>query len=89
LTNFERPDTARLVRLRLLENADDPDALFVLAALRVQDGDVMAGLTILEQVLRIDPKYPGAWRFKAKLHRMQGETAAERSAEQRAEDVEQ
>jgi predicted lipid carrier protein YhbT len=87
LTTYERPDTARLVRLRLLENADDPDALFVLAALRVQDGDVTAGLLILDRVLRIDPRYPGAWRFKAKLHRMQGETAEERSAEERAEDV--
>ncbi len=87
MTTYERPDTARLVRLRLLENADDVDALFVLAALRVQDGDVKAGLTILDHVLRVDPRYPGAWRFKAKLHRMQGETAAEQSAEQRAEDV--
>lgn len=87
MTTYERPDTARLVRLRLLENADDVDALFVLAALRVQDGDVNAGLTILDHVLRVDPRYPGAWRFKAKLHAMLGDTAAERSAEQRAEDM--
>jgi hypothetical protein len=87
LTTFERPDTARLVRLRLLEDADDVDALFVLAALRVQDGDVNAGLTILDGVLQVDPRYPGAWRFKAKLHRMQGDTVAERSAEARAEDA--
>jgi hypothetical protein len=89
VTTFERPDTARLVRLRLLENANDVDALFVLAALRVQDGDVSAGLTILDRVLQVDARYPGAWRFKAKLHRMQGDTAGERSAEARAEDAEQ
>ncbi len=88
MTKFERPDTALLVRQRLLENADDVDALFVLAALRVQDGNVEGGLTILNRVLRIDPRYPGAWRFKAKLHGMQGEAAAQKSATRRAEDVE-
>lgn len=85
---FERPDTASLVRQRLMANADDVDALFVLAALQVQDGYLEEGLTTLDRVLRIDPRYPGAWRFKAKLHRMQGKTAAERSARQRAEDTE-
>jgi tetratricopeptide (TPR) repeat protein len=85
---IERPDTASLVRQRLLANADDVDALFVLAALRVQDGYLEEGLTILDRVLRIDPRYPGAWRFKAKLHRMQGATSAEQSARKRAEDTE-
>ena len=85
---IERPDTASLVRQRLLANADDVDALFVLAALRVQDGYLEEGLTILDRVLRLDPRYPGAWRFKAKLHRMQGATSAEQSARKRAEDTE-
>jgi len=84
----ERPDTASLVRRRLMANADDVDALFVLAALRAQEGYVEEGLTILDRVLRIDPRYPGAWRFKAKLHGMQGETAKEQSARRRAEDTE-
>ncbi len=85
---FERPDTASLVRQRLMANADDVDALFVLAALRAQEGYLEEGLTILDRVLRIDPRYPGAWRFKAKLHGMQGATAAEQSARRRAEDME-
>src|SRR5881409_3827234 len=72
---IERPDTASLVRQRLMANADDVDALFVLAALRAQEGYLEEGLTILDHVLRIDPRYPGAWRFKAKLHGMQGEAA--------------
>jgi len=71
-----------------MANADDVDALFVLAALRVQEGYLEEGMTILDRVLRIDPRYPGAWRFKAKLHGMQGEPAAEQSARQRAEDTE-
>ena len=88
MTKFERPDTALLVRQRLLENEDDLDALFVLAALRAQDGNVEEGLSVLDRVLVIDPRYPGAWRFKATLHRMRGDAAEERSARKRAEDLE-
>ncbi len=88
MPKYDRPDTALLVRQRLAENADDVDALFTLAALRAQDGELTEGLTILDRVLRIDPKYPGAWRFKATLHRMQGHLDAERSAWKRADDEE-
>src|SRR5438445_4935012 len=88
MTAFVQPDTAVIVRQRLLENAEDIDALFVLAALHANDGDVAEGITVLNHVLRLDPAYPGAWRFKATLHRMRGENDAERSAWQRAEAVE-
>src|SRR6266566_2501527 len=88
VTKFKNPDTAALVRRRLSKNSDDVDALFVLAAIRVRGGKVAEGITILNQVLRIDPKYPGAWRFKATLHRMQGEDDAERSAQRKADEVE-
>lgn len=85
---FEKPDTVMIVRQRLLENANDVDALFVLAALHARDGQLDQGLTILEQVLVLNPMYPGAWRFKATLHRMRGQPDAERSARGRAEAVE-
>src|SRR5438552_19182604 len=85
---IERPDTASLVRQRLMANADDVDALFVLGALRAQAGYVEEGLTILDHVLRIDPRYPGAWRLTAKLHGMQGEAAAGQSARRRADALE-
>jgi len=85
---FERPDTAVIVRLRLAENTEDTDALFALAAIQAREGHVSEGLTILDNVLRLDPKYPGAWRFKAILHRMAGQDDAERSAWEKAEDVE-
>ena len=81
----ERPDTDALVRERLRANADDVDALFVLAALRLRDGDVGGGLSVLERVLRIDPRYPGAWIFKAKLHGLLGDREAAESARQSAE----
>ena len=88
MTAFVQPDTAVIDRQRLLENAEDVDALFVLAALHAHDGLVAEGITVLDRVLRLDPAYPGAWRFKATLHRMRGETEAGQSAWERAEDVE-
>jgi hypothetical protein len=81
----ERPDTAGLVRRRLAENQDDVDALFTFAAMEAQEGRLAEGLTVLDHVLRLDPAYPGAWRFKATLHRMNGEGQAERAARERAE----
>src|SRR5438309_7885419 len=87
MTAFAQPDTAVIVRQRLLENAEDVDALFVLAALHAHDGLVAEGITVLNHVLRLDPAYPGAWRFTATLHRMRGENDAARSAWQRAEAV--
>ena len=88
MTYFERPDTAVLVMQRLAENAEDVDALFVLAAIQARGGRVSEGLTILDHALRLDRTYPGAWMFKAVLHRMNGESDAERSAREKAEDAE-
>lgn len=85
MTYFDRPDTVVLVMQRLAENAEDVDALFVLAAIQAREGRVSEGLTILNHVLHLDPTYPGAWMFKAVLHRMNGESAAERSARDEAE----
>lgn len=76
-----RPETSILVRDALRIDKDDPDALFVLAALKVQDGHLDEGLSILDRVLVINPSYPGAWFFKEKLHRMNGEP--ERATEAR------
>jgi hypothetical protein len=81
----ERPDTDAVVRARLREKPDDPDALFVLAAMHARDGQIRSGLDILDRVLRIDPRYPGAWIFKAKLHRMDGQPTMAERAEERAE----
>lgn len=88
MTGPVRPDTALLVQERLRENQNDVDALFTLAALRANDGNVREGLTILDRVLRIDPRYPGAWIFKAKLHRMHGEPDQADSAQRVAEATE-
>ncbi len=82
---IRRPETSFLVKEALRKDADDPDALFVLAALRAQDGRPDEGLSILDRVLGIDPDYPGAWFFKEKLHRMRGETTLAEDARLRGE----
>ena len=85
---IHRPPTSVLVREALERDKDDVDALFVLAALRVQAGHSDEGLSILERVLVINPDYPGAWFFKEKLHRMRGETDAADSARREGEATE-
>lgn len=84
-----RPETSILVREALRKDANDPDALFVLAALRANDGHPDEGLSILDRVLGIDPDYPGAWFFKEKLHRMRGESGQAENARRQGERIEQ
>ncbi len=84
-----RPPTSVLVREALAKDRDDVDALFVLAALRVQAGRSDEGLSILDRVLVIDPDYPGAWFFKEKVHRMRGETDEAESARRQGEAMEE
>lgn len=88
-TRIERPDTSVLVRQRLAENADDVDALFAFAAVEAREGRLAEGLSILDRVLRLDPGYPGGWRFKATLHRMNGDAEAERVARDTADGFEE
>ncbi len=84
-TPLRRPPTAVLVQDALAKDQDDVDALFVLAALKVQAGRSDECLAILERVLRLDPDYPGAWFFKEKVYRMRGETDQADSARRRGE----
>ncbi len=86
--SLTRPETTVLVRDALARDANDVDALFVLAALRVQDGYPEEGLSILDRVLRIDPDYPGAWFFKERIHRIRGETPQAETAHRQGEAVE-
>ncbi len=71
-----------VVKERLHENSDDPDALFALAALRVEQGRLDEALFVIDRLLRIDPRYPGVWRLKATVHRLKGEKRAARTAEE-------
>ena len=86
---LHRPPTPVLVRDALARDRDNVDALFVLAALRVQDGRSEEGLSILDRLLVLDPGYPGAWFFKEKVHRIRGEADAAESARRKGEAVEE
>ncbi|MFA5897118.1 MAG: hypothetical protein WC985_09500 [Thermoplasmata archaeon] len=83
-----RPETSVLVRERLEKDANDLDALFVLAAMRTQAGKMDEGLSVLDRVLMMDPSYPGAWFFKEKLHKMRGEPDQAETARVRGEAAE-
>ena len=83
-----RPDTSVLVRRALRRDKNDPDALFVLAAIRAQDGAFEEGLSILDRVLVINPAYPGAWFFKEKLYRLNGQPERALEARRRGEATE-
>ena len=85
---IRRPETTLLVQEALRKDANDVDALFVLAALRAQDGHPEEGVLILNRVLRLEPRYPGAWFFKEKLPRMLGEDGQADIARQRGESAE-
>lgn len=85
---MHRPPTSVLVDEALRKDANDLDALFVLAALRAQEGHAEEGLRILDRVLHLDPDYPGAWFFKEKLHRMRGETEQAETARAQGEATE-
>lgn len=85
---LHRPPTEDLVREALERDPEDVDALFVLAALRVQQGHSDVGMSILDHVLRINPGYPGAWFFKEKLHRMRGEARQGDFARRQGEAIE-
>ena len=86
---LQRPPTDVLVRDALAKDEDDVDALFVLAALRVQAGHPEEALMILDRVLVINPDYPGAWFFKEKVHRMRGETQQAEDARREGEATEE
>ena len=65
--------TAREARRRLDKNADDPDALLVLALLYAMLSEYGTSLRFLDRLVRVFPGYPGALRLKAQLHRQNGE----------------
>ncbi len=63
---------------RLREGANDPDALFTVAAWAAVRGEYTKSLVLLHRLTKTDPDYPGVWRFKAEVYRRLGK---ERMAE--------
>lgn len=58
---------------RLRRNPRDPDALFARAAFHAASGREAKAITILDDLSKIAPDYPGLWRFKARLYAESGD----------------
>lgn len=59
-------DFVRALRDHLRDNENDLDALTALGLFLLSRGEAGKALGCFNRVSRIDPKYPGIWRFKAK-----------------------
>ncbi|HYV08445.1 MAG TPA: hypothetical protein VEL81_02575 [Thermoplasmata archaeon] len=69
---------------RLKLNPSDPDALFALAAAQATLDDAAGGVQTLDRLAALDPKYPGLWVLKTKLHARLGQTDLAKESRVRA-----
>src|SRR3989475_533835 len=88
----ERAQRLRLIlqiateRLKL--NPGDADALFAMAAAQATLDDAKGGVQTLERLADLDPRYPGLWVLKTKLHARLGQADMARQSRLRAEVIE-
>ncbi|TLZ78117.1 MAG: hypothetical protein E6K08_01800, partial [Methanobacteriota archaeon] len=88
----ERAQRLRLIlqiateRLKL--NSGDADALFAMAAAQATLDDAKGGVQTLERLADLDPRYPGLWVLKTKLHARLGQADMARQSRLRAEVIE-
>lgn len=62
---------------RLRVNPQDPDALFASAAIVAARGQFGRAIQLLDTLALVAPRYPGLWRFKARLYREVGDRRME------------
>ena len=67
INRFAMPYIRECTR-RLEADPNDPDAMFVRAAILGVLGEPESALATLESLSRVDPHYPGLWHLKARLH---------------------
>ncbi len=63
---------------RIRENLRDADALFAAAAILGALGLWADAIVFLDALGKVNPRYPGLWRFKARLYRELGDGRMER-----------
>jgi len=68
---------ARETARRLSVNPTDPDALFASAALLAANRRFDRAILMLNELGKMDPEYPGLWRFKARMYREAGNRSME------------
>lgn len=67
LTRFRR-----LVDRRLTADPRDLDALFLQASLDLRDGKAEEALRQVNEIIRLDERYPGVWFLKAEIYERMG-----------------
>ncbi len=63
---------------RLGRNPRDPDGLFARAAVLASLGRWTEAIASLDLLTEVAPRYPGLWRFKARLYAEAGDPGMER-----------
>ena len=69
---------AKETERRLREDPTDRDALFASASLVAAKREFTQAIYLLDLLGQLDPKYPGLWRFKARVYREAGDRRMER-----------
>lgn len=72
---------------RLQEDPQDVDALFTKAAALARLKDYEAAVEVLNELTKLEPRYPGLWMLKAKLFDRLGEEVKANLCRQRALDL--
>lgn len=79
-------DYVRLAISKLRTRTDDADALLVVALHLLEEGKPEEALKFLHKVTKLDPKYPGIWRLKAKVFDTLGDKESARQCRARGSD---
>jgi len=75
---LERSLYAKETERRLQADPTDRDALFASASLVAAKREFTRAIYLLNLLGELDPKYPGLWRFKARVYREAGDRRMER-----------
>jgi len=59
---------------RLRANPMDSDALFACAAYLASEHRMKEAIDLLNDLVKIAPRYPGLWRFRARLYQEMGDS---------------
>jgi Flp pilus assembly protein TadD len=76
--SLDRSLYARETKRRLDANPTDRDALFASASLVAAKREYGRAIELLGLLGELDPKYPGLWRFKARIYREAGNRRMEK-----------
>jgi cytochrome c-type biogenesis protein CcmH/NrfG len=79
-------DFVEALRVHLRANPKDHDALVALGLFMLSRGEAEKALECFNRVSKVDPKYPGIWRFKAKAFDALGDSESAKQCRLRGAD---